>query len=142
MGYWKFIEGTQLALPVMPQLKWTQKIRGPDETGTTSTIVITGNKMEFQKATDDTVPWHEVQSAKTAKEAWESLKAEYHSVNVMRVTHLKSYILGYKFVDSYKMANWRDDMQRMYQELCNVDDNTLPNDEFAHHLVTMMPMSD
>ena len=128
MGYWKFIEGM---LPVIPQLKWTQKIRAPDETGTTGTIVITGNKMKVQKATDDVVSWwegdlkalnaiiqailgtkmHLVQSAKTAKEAWESLKTEYSSVNTMRVTGLKSTILGYKFVDGYKMANWRDNMQ-------------------------------
>ena len=57
MGYWKFIEGTQSALPVIPQLKRTQKIRGPDETGTDRTIVITGNEMEVQKAMDDAVPW-------------------------------------------------------------------------------------
>ena len=162
MGYWKFIEGTQSAPPVIPQLKRTQKIRGPDETGIDRTIVITGNEMEVQKAMDDAVPWQEgdlkalnaiiqampgtklhlVQSAKTAKEAWESLKAEYRSVNTMRAARLKSYILGYKFVDGYKMANWRDDMQRMYQELRDVDDTALPDDEFTHHLVTMMPISD
>ena len=162
MGYWKFIEGTQSAPPVIPQLKRTQKIKGPDETGTARTIVITGNEMEVQKAMDDAVPWREgdlkalnaiiqampgtklhlVQSAKTAKEAWESLKAEYRSVNTMRAARLKSYILGYKFVDGYKMANWRDDMQRMYQELRDVDDTALPDDEFARHLVTMMPISD
>ena len=92
MGYWKYIEGTQSAPPVIPQLKRTQKIRGPDETGTAHTIVITGNEIEVQKAIDDAVPWREgdlkalnaiiqampgtklhlVQSAKTAKEAWES----------------------------------------------------------------------
>ena len=54
MGYWRFIEGMQLTLPVIPQLKQTQRIRGPDETGT---IVITGNEMEVQKAMDDAVPW-------------------------------------------------------------------------------------
>jgi hypothetical protein len=59
MGYWKFIEGPQSALPVIPQLKWTQKIRGPDETGTAHTIVITSNEVEVQKAMDDAVPWHE-----------------------------------------------------------------------------------
>ena len=61
----------------------------------------------------------------------------------MRVAHLKSYILGYKFivVDSYKMANWQDNMQHMYQELCNVDDTALLDDKFACHLVIMMPIS-
>jgi hypothetical protein len=60
----------------------------------------------------------------------------------MRVTHLKSHILGYKFIDSYKMAQWRDDMQCMYQELCNVDNKALSDDEFVCHLVTMMLISD
>ena len=64
---------------------------------------------------------HLVQSAKTMKEAWESLKAEYRSVNMMRVTHLKSNILGYKFINGYKMANWRDNIQWMYQQLHDVD---------------------
>jgi hypothetical protein len=159
MGYWKFIEGTPL---VIPQLKQTQKIRGPHETGTIRTIVITGNEMEVQKATDDAVPWQEgnlkalnaiiqaipgtkmhlVQSAKTAKEAWESLKAEYRSLNMMRVTCLKSNILGYKFINGYKMANWRDNMQWMYQELHDVDNGALSDDKFVRHLVTMMPISD
>lgn len=52
MGYWKFIEGPQLAPPA-------QKIRGPNETDTAHTIVITGNKMEVQKAMVDAVPWWE-----------------------------------------------------------------------------------
>jgi gag-polypeptide of LTR copia-type len=162
MGYWKFIEGTLSVPPLVPQLKWTQKIRGPDETSTTVTIVITGNEMDVQKAIDDAVPWREgdlkalnaiiqampgtklhlVQSAKTAKEAWESLKAEYCSVNMMRAAHLKSYILGYKFIDGYRMDNWQDDMQHMYQELHDVDDTTLLDDEFTCHLVRMMTISD
>jgi hypothetical protein len=33
-------------------------------------------------------------------------------------------------------------MQRMYQELCDVDDTALPDNEFTCHLVTMMPISD
>ena len=158
MGYWKFIEGTP---PVIPQLKWTQNIRGPDETSNIHTIVITGNEMEVQKATDDAVPWwegdlkalnaiiqaipgtkmHLVQSAKTAKAAWESLKAEYCSINMLRAICLKSNILGYKFIDGYKMANWRDDSQQMYQELCDADNSTLSDDKFVHHLVTMMLIS-
>ena len=51
-------------------------------------------------------------------------------------------ILGYKFLDGYRMASWRDDMQCMYQELRDIDDKALPDDEFAHHLVTMMPTND
>ena len=46
MGYWKFIEGM---LPVIPQLKWTKKIRGPDETSTICTIVITSNEIKSRK---------------------------------------------------------------------------------------------
>ena len=85
---------------------------------------------------------HIAKPAKTARDAWENLRDEYRSVNVMRATRLKTNILSYKFLDGYRMASWRDDMQHMYQELCDIDDKALPNDKFARHLVTMMPTND
>jgi hypothetical protein len=162
IGCWKFIKGPLSMPPVIPPLRRSQRIKGPDNTGTERTIIITGNEMEVQQAIDDAVPWEEgslkalntisqampatklhlVQTAKTANDAWENLKAEYRSVNAMSATRLKTNILGYKFLEGYKMANWRDDMQRMYQELCDVDDRALSDDEFARHLVTMMPTND
>ena len=85
---------------------------------------------------------HIAKPAKTARDAWENLRGEYHSVNAMWATRLKTNILGYKFLNGYRMTSWQDDMQRMYQELHNINDKALSNNEFAHHLVTMMPTND
>ena len=85
---------------------------------------------------------HIAKPGKTARDAWENLRDEYHSVNAMRATQLKTNILSYKFLDGYRMTNWQDDMQHMYQELCDINNKALSDNNFACHLVTMMPTND
>lgn len=160
-NYWQYVEGPTSTPPNIPKFRRAVKATGIDDEGNERTITQASNEDAVKKAVTDSMPWlqgdakalaaivkavpasklHLVKKFTHAKEAWDALKAEYRSVNSMKAARLKQQIVGYKFIDGYDMTRWRSDMQRMYQDLCTIDDNAMPDNEFARHLVIMMPNS-
>lgn len=150
-GMWKYIEGDSSVPPSIPKLRKETKITGKDENDVEHTIIQPSNEHEVKKALNDSKSWfdgdskalaaivkavprsklHLVKPCQFAREAWLCLKAEYRSVNSMKATRLKQNILGYNYVEGWNVTNWRNDMQRMYQELCDIDSSLMSDDEFA-----------
>jgi hypothetical protein len=158
-NYWQYVEGPTSTPPIIPRFRRAVKATGLDDDGNQRTINQASNEDAVKQAIADAMPWsegdakalaaivkavpasklHLVKKFSHAKEVWDALKAEYRSVNSMKAARLKQQIVGYRFIDGYDMTKWRGDMQRMYQDLCTIDDNIMPDNEFARHLVIMMP---
>jgi hypothetical protein len=156
---WKYIDGPESTAPAIPRLIKAKTMKGRDVNGVEHTITIPGNEDDVKRAKDDAEPWmaenkktlalivkavpvaklYLVKDCSTAKEAWNALKSEYRPSNSIRATTRKQDILGYNFQPGWNPTKWRMDMQKMYNELTDADPNTMTDNEFARHLITMMP---
>jgi hypothetical protein len=158
-GYWKHIEGPESNPPVIPQLKPKRTFVVKDQNGVDQNFVQVGNEDEVAKAKQEAQPWFEtdmkvfslimdavpskrlylVKHCKTAKEAWLALRNEYRPSNTLRVTTLKSHILGYRYDYAMDVMKWREDLLNMYNTLIDLDPETLSDTDFARHVITIMP---
>lgn len=145
--------------PAIPKLKAAHQIQGKDKDSNNAVITVPGNKKDVENALKAAEPWlnnntkalslivkslppsklHLVKWIKYAKEAWEALQAKYRLANLMWATQLKQAILQYTPGVGWDTVKWREDMQKMFDELTDTDPNMMSEQEFARHLITMMP---
>jgi hypothetical protein len=160
-GLWSYIEGPH---PDMPELKEDRVQKGLKE-GTMEevTFLIKGNREKWEQAQKDNAPWIEgnkhalsaiidaipdhklylVKDAKYARDAWKALRNEYKPMNAWTIVQLKQELLSGKCAShlSADVEKWLVWMIAKKQELHDVDPNSMPDIEFAWHLITLMPQT-
>lgn len=158
-GYWDHLEGTDSEPPLLPTLKPTRTIKQHDTSGVEREFRIEGNEAEVEAARLRVEPWNKkdlkvlsmiveavpskslylVKHSKTAKEAWDALAQEFRRANALWKTSLKADILRFHFDYGMDIMKWRAKLQDMYAQLVGLDHEALSDDEFARHLVTVIP---
>jgi hypothetical protein len=154
----KYIEGPSSEPPVIPPLRETVSHQGIDDAGNVGTFHILGNANEHQQALTDAEPWltgnksalariiaavpasqlHLVKRAKYAKRAWEALRSVYQPRNSLRASTIKGQIMAYRCQSDMDVAKWLNDMQRLYNSLCDLDPDSMTDRDFAHAILDLM----
>jgi hypothetical protein len=160
MNLWEYIEGSMEIPPIVPKLRPARRIRGPDEHGNIVIIHDDGNKAQVDAAQALAAPWIEkdsqaldlilnavpddllylVKRSKSAKQAWNSLHTSMQPANSTRALAIKQRIMSYNCKSGFNVMRWLDDCQRQYDELCNMDPESMPDIEFAKTLISNMPV--
>ena len=158
----KYIEGPTSDPPTIPTLRETVTYHGVDDDGHLSTTHVLGNAAEHQQAILSAQPWltsnnttlsrivaavpsqqlHLVQLAKYAKQAWEALRSTYQPRNSLRAATIKSQIMSYRCTTDMNVATWLNDMQRLYNSLCDLDIERMSDRDFALAILDLMPQDD
>jgi gag-polypeptide of LTR copia-type len=164
-GLWEYIGGEKAVAPQIPILQEDTQITGKDSiTGEDVTVVVPGNKADVEEAKKKAGLWNQtnkcilsliidavptpklylIRDCKTAKEAWDALKQEYHPSNMIRATSMKTKISSYVFQHGMSAKKWMNDMRAMYNELCNLnpDGKMMPDDAFVRQIIKLMPRDD
>src|ERR1700742_2849042 len=82
---------------------------------------------------------HLIRSCSTAKQLWNQLREDYRPANSLRATTMKGNILGYRYEAGMSVKKWADNMQEMNIKLMDMDPDLMPDNEFARHVVDLMP---
>jgi len=157
---WDHIEGASDTPPVIPAFRPPKTIRGPDEHGNTVTIHYQGNQAAVDAAQAAAAPWIEkdgqaldlitnavpddmlylIRRSTSAKQAWNSLCTSLQPANSTRALAIKQRIVSYNCESSFNVVTWLDDCQHQYDELCNMDPESMSDTEFARTLMSNMPV--
>lgn len=157
---WKYIEGPEAEAPTIPALVPTRTVtkKGPD--GTEIVWPQQGNEEEVEEAKKRAEPWYRetrrvkslivdalpqhrlylVKQSKTAKDLWVALKETYRPTNELRVTSLKTDLIGYVYEPGMDVIKWKDNILAMYHSLLSMDPTAISDDEFARQIITLMPI--
>jgi hypothetical protein len=159
-GKWRHVVGPTAVAPTVPKLIPDRQFKAKDpDTGEEKTFVEKGNKEDVEKARAEAEPWrlenikvlslildsvppnrlYLSRGCKTAKDLWDALKEEYRPVNAHRIVTLKGQLMQYRYEPGMNMRKWTDDMRRMQHDLLVMDPTALSDEEFARHLITLMP---
>ena len=158
----KYIEGPDSNPPIIPPLRERQTFHGVDDAGNQSTVHVPGNAAEHQTAVRKAKPWttgnnialsrivaavpgnqlHLVEHTLYAKNAWESLRSVYQPNNSLRASTIKGQIMTYRCSAEMDVSKWLDDMQRLYNSLCNLEVERMTDREFALAILDLMPLDD
>jgi gag-polypeptide of LTR copia-type len=158
----KYIEGPTSKPPTIPPLRDTVTHHGVDDSGNQSAVHVSGNAAEHQQALNDAAPWmagnnttlsrivsalpghqlHLVKRAIYAKQAWESLRSIYQPRNSLRATTIKGHIMTYRCQSDMNVAKWLNDMQSLYNSLCDLDIEHMSDRDFALAILDLMPQDD
>ena len=74
---------------------------------------------------------HLVKHAKYAKQGWESLHSVYQPRNLLRASTLKTQIMSYRCYQDMDISKWLNNIQELYNSLCDLDTDRMTNREFA-----------
>jgi hypothetical protein len=160
MKLWDHIEGESDTPPTIPVYKAPKRIHGPDANGNPVTIHYGGNQAEVDAARALAAPWIEkdsqaldlimnavpddllylVKRSSSAKQAWNSLRTSLQPANSTRALSIKQRIVSYNCETGFNVMTWLDDCQRQYDELCNMDPESMSDIEFAKTLLSNMPV--
>lgn len=155
----KFIEGPTSQAPIIPPLHHPAIYDGIDDDGNPSTVHVPGNQAEHEQALRDAIPWmtgnnialsriiraipklqlHLVMHAKYAKEAWESLRSMYQTRSTLLAATRKNQIMAYRCQPEMNIERWLNDMQRLYNSLCNLDTDCMSDRDFALAILDLVP---
>ena len=158
----KYIEGPASEPPIIPPLHHTVTHHGVDDDGNVSSIRVPGNLAEHKEALTQAEPWmtgnntalsrivaavpshqlHLVKRVTYAKQAWESLRSVYQPRNSLRAATMKGQIMAYCCQSDMNVARWLNDMQRLYNSLCDLDNERMTDRDFALAILDLMPQDD
>jgi hypothetical protein len=158
----KYIEGPTSVPPVIPPLRQRVTYHGVDDANNLSTTHVLGNEAEHQQAVLDTQPWmsgnnialsrivgalpshqlHLAQKAQYAKQAWENLRSVYQPRNSLRAATIRGQIMTYRCGPDMNVAKWLNDMQCLYNSLCDHDNERMSDRNFALAILDLMPQDD
>jgi hypothetical protein len=82
-----------------------------------------------------------VKHCKTAKEAWENLKAEFKPVNTMLASILRKRIITYSCEEDMNVNEWIMNMRTLYDQLIDADPNALTDEDFGKTLLDLLPLT-
>lgn len=155
----KYIENEPPFIPPFEPTIYHHGLNDNDEIGTVRTV---GNREEHDAAVENARPWmagnntalarivaavpasqlHLLRGIKYAKQAWIALRSVYQPRNSMRSTIIKRDLTNYSCQSDMNVATWLDDMQRLYNSLCYIDNNRMTNTEFVFAILDLMPEDD
>ena len=158
----KYIEGPDSEPPIIPPLRHTVTHHGVDNDSNVSSIHVPGNLAEHNEALTRAEPWmtgnntalsrivasvpshqlHLVKCATYAKQAWESLRSVYQPRNSLRTATMKGQIMAYRCQSDMNVAKWLNDMQRLHNSLCDLDNKRMTDRDFALAILDLMPQND
>jgi gag-polypeptide of LTR copia-type len=158
----KYIEGPTSEPPVIPPLREPITHHSVDDNGNLSTVHAPGNLAEHQQALADAAPWmignntalsrivaalpahqlHLVKRSEYAKRAWESLRSVYRPRNSLRTSTIKAQIMTYRCQSDMNVAQWLNDMQALYNSLCDLDTDRMTDRDFALAILDLLPQDD
>jgi hypothetical protein len=158
----KYVEGPESLPPIVPTLRHTTCHRGVNDDGLLCTIHIPGNEEEHEDALAHALPWmtgnnsalarivaavpshqlHLVKRVIYAKQAWESLRSVYQPRNSLRGATIKSQIMSYRCQSDMNIAIWLNDMQCLYNSLCDLDPECMSDRDFALAILDLLPQDD
>ena len=158
----KYIEGPDSNPPIIPPLRERQTFHGVDDAGNQSTVHVPGNAAEHHTAVRKAKPWttgnnialsrivaavpgnqlHLVENSAYAKDAWDNLRSVYQPNNSLRASTIKSQIMTYRCSADMDVSKWLDDMQRLYNSLCNLEVDRMSDRKFALAILNLMPQDD
>jgi hypothetical protein len=158
----KYIEGPESEPPYIPPLQQPAKYHGLNENDHIVTVRVLGNAAEHQLAVQNAKPWmtsnnitlshiiatlpsiqlHSAQNAKYAKQAWENLHSVYQLQNSLHVATIKGHIMTYQCTPNMNTAIWLNDMQCLYNSLCDLEIEQMSDCKFALAILDLMPQDD
>jgi gag-polypeptide of LTR copia-type len=105
---------------------------------------MTGNNTALSKIIA-AVPGHQlhlVKRVRYAKQAWDSLRSVYQPRKSHRASTIKGQIMAYRCLPDMNIATWLNDMQRLYNSLCDLDTESMADRTFALAILNLMPQDD
>ena len=161
LNLWDVVGGNDTKPPPIPKLFHARIIKGKNAQGFKVEIHQPGNQAEVKVANITAQPWMKknscaldliintvpdemlylVKQAATAGEAWNALKSTLQPENSIQAQAIKQWLVAYICEDTYDISTWLDDCLKQYDDLCNMDPNKMPDEEFAHTILNNMPVS-
>ena len=158
-GLWKYVVGPESNPPIIPPLRQPFTQYGIDKHGVENEINVPGNAQERQKAIDNAKPWiekndytravicksldsrqlHRVKHIPYASQVWESLRQNFIKPNSALSNSNKSSLITYLCTPEMDVATWLDDMERLYDDLTDIDPDALSDHEYALLLMNNLP---
>lgn len=159
-GLWKYICGPESKPPVIPPLREGTVHKGRSEGNSTiQTFYVNGNATECDAAITAAEPWmaqnslalstiytglfsrplHRIQNLSYASEAWEALRTHYQRQNASIATLKASDLQAYRCTPGMDIIEWLNDMQRLYDELLDMDADMLSDRNFAITAINNLP---
>ena len=158
----KYIEGSNSELPVISPLCHIVTYHGVDDDGNVSSIHVPGNLAKHKEALTQAEPWmtsnntalsrivaaipshqlHLVKHATYAKQAWESLCLVYQPRNSLHAATMKGQIMDYRCQSDMNVIKWLNNMQRLHNSLCDLNNKRMTDRDFALAILDLMPQDD
>ena len=158
-GLWKYVVGPDSNPPAIPPLQLPFTQHGIDKHGAENEINVPGNANERKKAIADAKPWmekndytravicksldnrqlHRVKHLQYASQVWESLRQQFIKPNSALANSNKNSLITYLCTPEMDVATWLDDMERLYDDLTDVDPDALSDHGYALLLMNNLP---
>lgn len=129
---WKYIDGPESTPPITPvtrrmSARIEKNSAECQENTDVSRLWTAANNLALSKIVS-AVPGtriHLVKQVRYAKQAWQCLRSVYQPLNPPGAASIKDSIVAYRCTSDMDVARWVDDMQRLYNTLCNMDTECL-----------------
>lgn len=158
-GLWKYVVGPESIPPVIPPLREPFIQQGKDKSGAQSEVEVAGNAAERQKAINDAKPWtekndltraiicqalanrqlHLVKHLPYASQIWQELRRKFLKPDSSISNSKKTSLLTYLCTSDMDVLTWLDDMQRLYEDLTDMDPTAFSDEDFALLLTSNLP---
>ncbi len=155
----KYIKGPTSDPPTIPPLHEAREYHGLNEFNEIATVQDLSNVDKHSRALINAQPWmagnnvtlaqivtaipalqlHLVQDVTYAKQAWESLRSFYQPHNSLHATSMKGQIMTYHCTSDMNVTSWLNDMQHLYNSLCDLETDHMSNREFTLAILDLMP---
>lgn len=145
LDYWKYIEGPESVVLVVPTL-------ADDKSNQTAVDAALVEKEKWMKgdrearrtiaAAIPAIKTSVARHARTARELWEILRAEYRPVNSLRAQTLLQELNKLRCPEGKSVDDWLATMRLMYADLVDQDENAMSDQTFARVLVGALPVTD
>jgi gag-polypeptide of LTR copia-type len=83
-----------------------------------------------------------VKRAKYAKQAWDTLRSVYQPRNSLRAATIKRQIMVNRCQSDMDVAKWLNNMQRLYNSLCDLNTERMSDCDFTLAILDLMPQDD
>jgi hypothetical protein len=127
-----------------------------------TTVCVPGNIIEHNNAVHAAQPWmtnnnitlsrivaalpshqlHLIQHTTYVKHTWEALRSVYQPQNSLHATTIKAQIMFYHCTPDLKVSTWLNDMQNLYNLLCDLNIEHMTDHDFALIILDLMPQDD
>lgn len=156
---WKYVVGPESVPPTIPPLREPFIQKGKDKSGADSEVEVAGNVAECQKAIDDAKPWtekndltraiicqalanrqlHLIKHLPYASQIWQELRRTFLKPGSSISNTKKTALITYLCTPDMDVLTWLDDMQRLYEDLTDMDPTAFSDENLALLLASNLP---